>query len=449
MTNLRIGIDVRFVEGIFGRGMGRYTLQQLHAVIQATPQHQYVLFCLKKTPPSVQAFAKYPNVTLENRFVRYNLHLFVKNERYLTALTRLIDRLAWEHRLDVVHVPILLNFIQPVPTQLTSCAVVMTIYDLIPLIFAEHFPQPVVALYHYQLGINRFKTSDYLIAISQATKHDVMRLLDYPAERIGVAYPAVDTAFMRQNPAQTASLLTGLWARLNIPAPAQYMFTVTDHFYTKNLETLLRAYAQYPADVTAHTPLVVTFDIYPKDRIRFMEMTKELGIGERVIFTGRVSEDELVALYNEALFTVYPSRYEGFGYPIAEAMACGSPVITTTAASMPEVAGDVALLVDPEDAEAMTDAMHKLYTTPTLRADLREKGLIQAQKFNLQALAEATLNAYVATASLKTRPAEKPDNATLYERYRLVQSRYVYAIKRILYDKMYLPIRKHIPIHRR
>ncbi|MDX2076482.1 MAG: glycosyltransferase family 1 protein [bacterium] len=440
---MRIGVDVRLIEELFQRGMGRYTLQQLHAVILATPQHHYVLFCLKKVPPSLRAFEKYPNVTLAKQFVRYNLHTFTKAPRFLDTLTQMLDKVAWEYEIDVFHIPIMMNFIQPIPTQMTACAVVATVYDLIPLIFAEHFPQPLVAQALYDFGIERYKTADYLIAISQATKHDTVRLLGYPSERIGVAYPAVDKSFMRLDDATIQARLTALWQKLGIPAPAHYIFTVTDHFYTKNLDTLLVAYAQLPADLRLTTPLIVTFDIYPKDRVRFMARAKELGVDGQVIFTGRIPEDDLVALYNGALFTVYPSRYEGFGYPIAEAMACGSPVITTTAASMPEVAGEGALLVNPEDAEAMTDAMHRLYHDADLRQSYRQGGYAQASQFNLDALAKATHDAYQQALTYHPAPrSSAPPQLNRNNHLWLIVSFYTYGIKRRLYDKVYLPTRR-------
>lgn len=448
MPALRVGIDIRFVQGTFGRGMGRYTLQQLNSVIRATPDNQYVIFCLKNIPPSIKAFSQYANVTLENRFVRYNQRLFTKHIRHREALTRLIDRLAWDYKLDIIHIPMIFNFIQPIPTQFTTCPVTMTLYDFIPLIFKEHFPQPPSAQRQYDMGIDRYKQADSLIAISEATKHDCMRILGYPESQIFVANPAVDTSFTRLDEPVTAERLSRLWARLKITPPRQYIFTVTDHFYTKNLDTLLIAYSQLPADIRAITPLIVTFDIYPKDRVRFSARADELGIGEQVIFTGKVPEDDLVALYNGALFTVYPSRYEGFGYPIAEAMLCGSPVITTNTSSMPEVAGDKAILVNPESADEMCHAMLDLYQSPKKRQSMRESGYSQAKKFSLEALTEATIFAYEQTVSrAPVRPSTKPPSPPIYARSRLILSYYLYWVKRVIYDYITRPLFERLNRH--
>ncbi|MCU0481502.1 MAG: glycosyltransferase family 4 protein [Anaerolineae bacterium] len=444
-TSLTIGIDARFPEVTFGRGRGRYTLQQLHGVVQSAPHHQFVLFCLKKIPPSLQRFMQYPNVKLANVFHRYDLHLFYRGEAYRAALTQILDRVAREYQLDVLHLPILHNFIQPIPTKITACSVVATVYDLTPYLFKSHFQHTPTHAYYYEVALDFLRDADYLIVISQATQHDVHQLIGYPQERVQVAYPVVDVQFKRLDDAVRQAHLHGLWARLGIPAPNHYIFTVTDYFYTKNLDTLLTAYAQLPATIRQTTPLVVTFDIHQYDKIRFMRLAQQLGIVGQVIFTGKVSEDELVALYNGALFTVYPSRYEGFGYPIVEAMACGSPVITTTTSSMPEVAGDNAILVNPESADEMMRAMHDLYHDDQKRLAMRQAGYAQAQRFHLDQLTRATLQAYEAIAPLGHRhPSTEPAPTLLYARARLVASCYSYGVKRKLYDEVYYPLQKWV-----
>lgn len=434
-TSLTIGIDLRFPEITFGRGRGRYTLQQLHGVIQATPQHRYILFCLKKIPPSLQRFEQYPNVKLANHFNRYDLNLFHRGEAYRQALTQLMDGVAWDNALDVLHLPILHNFIQPIPTQITACPVVVTVYDLIPYLFQVHFQQTPVQTQYYKLALDYLHHADYLLVISASTQQDVHQLIGYPPEHVQVAYPAVDARFKRLDDMVCHACLKRLWTRLKLPAPTNYIFTVTDYFYTKNLDTLLTAYAKLPADIRQKTPLVVTFDIQQHDETRFMTLAHQLGIEGQVIFTGKVPEDELVALYNGALFTVYPSRYEGFGYPIVEAMACGSPLITTTTSSMPEVAGDKAILVHPEQADEMMRAMYDLYQDAPKRLAMREAGYDQARIFNLDRLTEATLQAYHATAQIApVRPSMRPAKPPTVLHVRLMLSRLQYGFKRLIYD---------------
>jgi len=121
---------------------------------------------------------------------------------------------------------------------------------------------------------------------------------------------------------------------------------------------------------------------------------EELGLTEDVIFTGVVPDEDLPALMNGALLFVYPSLYEGFGLPVLEAMACGVPVITSNVSSLPEVAGDAALLVDPYDVEELAEAMRSLIESEETRADLRNKGLAQAARFSWERTAEETMRVY-------------------------------------------------------
>ncbi|PJF28662.1 MAG: hypothetical protein CUN52_12330, partial [Phototrophicales bacterium] len=354
-----------------------------------------------------------------------------------------------KYQIDFLHIPALFHFTQPIPKYLNACPVLITVYDLIPYMYMSHFDYSPLIQAEYARGLEYIKTANHLIAISEATKRDIVRHLGYDAQRITVVYPALDKHFQVLDATVVSERLHHLWTRLGIPAPKQYILTVTDYFYTKNLDTLLLAYSQLSPQYRADYPLVVTFDISDKHLTLFSQKTQELGIDTQVIFTRRVSDAELVALYNGATIMVYPSRYEGFGYPIAEAMACGSPVITTTAASMPEVAGDAALLVDPEDPQAFVDAITTLLTDATLRQTLRQKGLQQHRQFNLDHMAQATLSTYHVFTPY-SHPAP-PSHFPLH--YRLVLGMLGIYIKvhlqwrRLLwhaYHKLYAPLKKRI-----
>jgi glycosyltransferase involved in cell wall biosynthesis len=124
------------------------------------------------------------------------------------------------------------------------------------------------------------------------------------------------------------------------------------------------------------------------------ETVKQLGLENHVHFMGFVPEDELPALYNGADLFVFPSLYEGFGLPVLEAMACGTPVITSNVSSLPEVAGNAALLVDPYNVDELADAMRRILSDPALAADLRARGLERAQQFSWERTAQETLAVY-------------------------------------------------------
>jgi glycosyltransferase involved in cell wall biosynthesis len=439
--SLRIGIDLRYPEFAFKRGIGRYTLQQLH---------HYYLFCLKSTPIMAMAFSQYPNVTLCRHFVSYPLTDLTQLPITSRAIERQLSYYIQHYQLDFLHIPTMFHFIQPIPEHLGDYPVLITVYDLIPYLYMPHFDFSPPIQAQYARGMEYIKTAKHLIAISEATKNDVVNHLGCDPNKITVVYPALDTHFTVLSPDVVQERLNGLWEHLKIRRPERYILTVTDHFYTKNLDTLLIAYAQLPLADREACPLVVTFDILGKDLIRFTKQVQDLGIpAEQVIFTRRVSEEQLVALYNGAMFVVYPSRYEGFGYPIAEAMACGSAVITTTAASMPEVAGEAAMLVDAEQAEEFTEAMHTLLHDSALRQTLREKGLMQCQQFNLDNMAQATLVAYSTFApyTQSTPPITMPMGYRVILASLSVYIKVRWAVRYVkwwAYHNVYYPLKRRV-----
>ncbi len=225
------------------------------------------------------------------------------------------------------------------------------------------------------------KDADALIAISEHTKQDLMRLMNVPEDRIFVTPLAADPHF---TPRQD----DGALARCGIDAPyVLYVGRLESH---KNIGLLLQAFAALP-NMDVKLVLVGTKGwLYDE----MLATLKQLGLGNRVIVTGFVSDADLPVLYSQAQAFVYPSRYEGFGLPVLEAMQCGVPVITTNVSSLPEVAGDAALLVSPDDAQGLTRELGRVLSEPGLRQELRGKGLAQAARFSWHKTAQMTADVY-------------------------------------------------------
>jgi glycosyltransferase involved in cell wall biosynthesis len=160
----------------------------------------------------------------------------------------------------------------------------------------------------------------------------------------------------------------------------------------KNLEGLLRAFARAKKAGIPHTLVIAGARGWGDSRLA--PLPEALGISDSVIFTGFVEDDDLPHLYGNADFFVYPSLYEGFGLPVLEAMACGTPVITANTSSIPEVAGDAALLVDPRSEMELAAAMVQLAGDPGLRADLGRRGGSQAARFSCERTVGETLAVY-------------------------------------------------------
>jgi len=174
---------------------------------------------------------------------------------------------------------------------------------------------------------------------------------------------------------------------LEVTAP--YVLAIAgDNGPKKNLATLVRAMAALPADLKAVTLVNVGRPRYDVGKLEALIASSSMR--DRVRFLGRVSDETLRRLYAGARVTAYPSFYEGFGFPIVESMALGTPVVTSDVSSMPEVAGDAALLVDPHDVDGLASALASVLTDDALHASLREKGLERVKRFNWERCARET-----------------------------------------------------------
>jgi glycosyltransferase involved in cell wall biosynthesis len=218
-----------------------------------------------------------------------------------------------------------------------------------------------------------------------------VRCLHIPPERIHITYEAAGEAF---HPVKDEAQLAAI--RQKYALPERYLLYLGGFDQRKNLSTLLRAFALL---VNRHQQarLVIAGQLPGRDSPMFPDphrLVREVGIEERVIFTGWVPEEDKLALLSGATAFVFPSLYEGFGLPAAEALACGTPVIASNRSSLPEVVGEGGILVEPTDAEALAEAMEMLLVDDALRAELRQRALAQATQFSWKQTALETLAAY-------------------------------------------------------
>jgi glycosyltransferase involved in cell wall biosynthesis len=265
---------------------------------------------------------------------------------------------------------------------------VVTIHDVIPLVLPWAFPPRhrwVLAMTLPRLR----KQAEMVIVPSAAAAEDVVRYLQVERERITIIPMGCDTRFQPVGEAAQAAMVQ---RRYNLPR--HYILFVGTLEPRKNVQTLLRAFAQ----VLAETPrddlrLVIAGGAGwgVEDYLATVDMLK---LHDQVHFVGFVEDNHLPDLYRGALMFVYPSLYEGFGLPILEAMACGTPVITSNRTSLPEVAGDAAVLIDPTRPEALAEAMTSILSDGELRQTLRAKGLARAHAFTWNTVAERTVAVY-------------------------------------------------------
>jgi len=228
----------------------------------------------------------------------------------------------------------------------------------------------------------------HIFTLSEYSKRQIQQTLGVPSEKITVTYCGVGPQFKPMNrEAAQAAVRGGLGLK------GQYILYVGNLKPHKNVSTLLRAYAGLRTDNGLEQQVLVVGND-PAGRPQLQALAKDLGIQDAVRFVPHVTDDLLPMVYAAADLLVFPSFEEGFGLPIIEAMACGTPVVCSHAASMPEVAGDAAVMFDPKDPEVLAKAMGTVLGTPDVRERLRSKGFIQAKRFDWQDCAQRHYQVY-------------------------------------------------------
>lgn len=258
---------------------------------------------------------------------------------------------------------------------------IAVIYDLVFMLYPEHAGQKL-SNYYLNRTKNALEKCQKIVAISNSTKNDLVSKLGIECSKITVVYPGLDSLLFYP---QKMAAATAAKAKFKITNP--YILSVCTLEPRKNLERLLDAFKNLPADIQNKYQLVLVGksgwnNQVLKSTIKSLSRAKSRDQKSKIIETGYVSDSELPYLYSGAELFVYPSLYEGFGLPPLEAMACGCPVIVSGNSSLPEVVGDAGVLVDATNVNDLTKAMAGLLTDEKRRLVLREKGLVQAKKFS-------------------------------------------------------------------
>jgi glycosyltransferase involved in cell wall biosynthesis len=278
---------------------------------------------------------------------------------------------------DVMHFPDPINF------ALGSAGTVMTIHDIAWKKIPSAYPLKSKIIYDMMLR-RILRSPSHLIAISYATRSDLVRQLGVNGDRISVIHEACDPGF------RPVEDFAGAKERCGISG--NYILTIGVN-PRKNIGKLIEAYSRLDKQILKEYSLVLAgSNSYGSGKLQ--RIIANLGIEERVVFTGHVNDDDLPGLISGAELFVYPSLYEGFGLPILEAMACGTPVVTSNLSSMPEIAGDAAVLVSPHDVEQIADAVEQVLSSTDLQASLIEKGFLRASSFSFERMARETLAVY-------------------------------------------------------
>jgi glycosyltransferase involved in cell wall biosynthesis len=269
--------------------------------------------------------------------------------------------------------------------RLTRVRTVFTLHDLIFRLYpGTHKP---LNRWFLTLVMPRFlEAADAVIAVSEHTKRDAMRFYGLDEAKIHVVYEGVDARF-RPAPAEAIARV-----RRDHGLPSKFILSLGTIEPRKNLTSLLEAYHTLRARGSEVGLVIVGQKGWLYEG--FFRRLHELGLDNEVVFTGFVPDADLPAIYSAAELFVFPSLYEGFGLPVLEALACAAPVVTSDSSSLPEVAGDAALLVDPTSVGHLVEAMTTVLESEDVRADLKARGPRQAARFNWDKAARETLAVY-------------------------------------------------------
>jgi glycosyltransferase involved in cell wall biosynthesis len=352
---MRIAIDVRKLHDF---GIGTYIRNLVRQLAKLDAATEYVLLC--QEPDCALAAALGPNFrAVVDRSPAYSL----REQLSIPATLR-------RERVDVFHAP---HYVLPVLTGRRS---VVTIHDCIHLMFPQYLPNRAAYGYARASIWSAARRSSRILTVSESSKRDILRFFDVPAAKIDVIYNAIDDRFNLQPPEEE---MVRVRERYQLHGDfVLYAGNVKPH---KNLERLIEAFHLVRRGGLTDVKLVIIGDEVSK----YAELRRAVhrhNLHKYVRFLGYMPDETLAVLYRLAAVFVFPSLYEGFGLPPLEAMASGAPVVTSNVSSLPEVAGDAALLVDPYDPQSIADGIRRILTEPDLRQTLRARGFQRAGEFS-------------------------------------------------------------------
>lgn len=366
---MRIGIDTHWVERD-GTGNCTYTRNLLDQLAAIDSENEYILYAIHAEHPFYLRFRNSANFAVRRMLsskppVRIALEL---------AARSLVDHL------DVLHV----QYIAP---PWFRGRLVLTVHDLAFL----HVPDSFRPVERWRLRVmvpKNIARADRVLTVSEFSKQDIITHYGIPAERV-VVTPNGGTPLPA--PSDFASACT----RHGVRPP--FVVSVGRLDRRKNLTRTLDAFAAARRRSSLpHQLVLVGLDDTLSPELD--ERMHRAGLQESIVRTGLIPDQDLAALLKGADLMVYASLFEGFGLPVLEAMAVGCPVVTSRTSCLPEVAGDAAILVDPQDTEEIAAAIERVLTDATLRKDLSQRGRLRAARFSWRRTAERTLQVYLALA---------------------------------------------------
>jgi len=375
---LRVGLDGRALGNINRfRGIGRYTARLVESLVRADADIEFILFGYGEAPqpdlldPGVLNMLEWRQISNLEKLS----YLGLLGEHLLLART------VEEAGVDIFH------GMDHNMTPFLRCPSIVTVHDLILLVLRGPYLGPKAWLW-MQAHRRAAQRASRVVAVSQSTKRDVERIWGIPRERIAVVPEGVTPEY---HPVEDDKAVDEAAAEFGMKRP--YFLYLGGFDPRKNLHNMLLSFKRFALAGGKGFQMVLVgdargFEGYLHDEI------EELGLRDKVVLPGFIPEDSLPALYCGASAFICVSLYEGFGLPLLEAMACGTPVLASRASSIPEVVGDAGLLVDPLEPEQIAEGMEKLAGDRGFAEELSLKGLSRARQFSWEKTADTIIDVY-------------------------------------------------------
>lgn len=368
---MRIGIDLIPIIG-GGAGLQRYAQQLIEGLAKFGHENEYVLFLNEKVYNSFSI--KQDN--FKNIKVRTP-----PRTRFVFGQIYLPFRSIFEN-LDLLHSPVSAS------PYFTSKKSVVTVLDLTFLLYPETMTKRSRFYWDFFMRLS-IKKAWRIITMSESTKGDLINYFGVPDKKIRVIHISLIEDLSRSKLAK--SHIERVKKKYGLPE--RYILYLGTLEPRKNIKRLVQAFYKVKKKGDIEYKLIIAgkkgwlfSDIF--------QVVNDLDLRDDVIFTGFIPDKDLPGIYSGAALFVFPSLYEGFGLPPLEAMACGTPVITSNVSSLPEVVGNAAILIDPYNIEELADAIYRVLSDANLRSEMINKGLSQVKKFSWERCARETLRVY-------------------------------------------------------
>jgi len=378
---MKIGVDIRPLMDKEYSGVSWYTLDLLTAILDQDKINEYFLYynsghdISSRMPKILAANVKTVSTKYPNKLFNYLL----QNVLHWPKLDKLSGGV------DIFWLPHI-NF----ASFSKNCRKILTIHDLSFLIFPEFFSDRK-NFWHRMINVKKIISAvDKIIAISENTKKDIVDNIGVPAEKIMVVYSGVGAEFKLLD--SNDDNLKKIKDKYRLPD--KFILNIGTIEPRKNIVGLVQAFdlmAQIPKFQDYYLVIAGSSGWKNKEIFKAINLAKNK---DKIKIIGYIEKSERTYFYNLAEIFCYPSFYEGFGLPVLEAMACGTPVITSAVSSLPEVAGEAALYVDPNDINSITEAMQQLAAREELQKLMVVRGLVQAKKFSWKKTAEKYLEIF-------------------------------------------------------